>query len=95
VVPDLAVEVVSPGNYANEIPERVADYFAAGVRRVWVVYPTVRLVYIYESPRAVRIVGPGEEVVDDDVIPGFRLAVDEVFEDLGGDDADDTPRPNP
>lgn len=88
VVPDLAVEVVSPGNFANEIPERVAEYFSAGVRRVWVVYPTVRLVYVYESSRRVRVVGPGEEVEGGDVVPGFRLAVDELFEDLGDDNAE-------
>ncbi len=92
VVPDLAVEVVSPGNYANEIPERVAEYFSAGVRRVWVIYPTSRLVYIYESPRSVLIVGPGEHVVGDDVVPGFRFAVDEMFEDLGADDPAAAPR---
>ncbi len=39
VVPDLAVEVVSPTNGANELREKVQDYFACGVRRVWLIYP--------------------------------------------------------
>jgi Uma2 family endonuclease len=40
VVPDLVVEVVSPTNLAEEIPTRVREYFEAGVRRAWVIYPT-------------------------------------------------------
>jgi Uma2 family endonuclease len=37
--PDLAIEVISPSNTPREMDERVSDYFAAGCRRVWLVYP--------------------------------------------------------
>src|SRR5579863_3947491 len=43
--PDLAVGVVSPTNTAREMDPRVSDYFAAGCRRAWVVYPEEREVY--------------------------------------------------
>ena len=33
VVPDLAIEVVSPSNSAQEVIDKLGDYFAAGVRR--------------------------------------------------------------
>ena len=44
VVPDLVVEVVSATNYAEEIPTKSREYFEAGVRRAWVIYPHESLV---------------------------------------------------
>ena len=40
VVPDLAVEVISPNDLAVEVLRKLDDYFRAGVRQVWVVYPS-------------------------------------------------------
>jgi Uma2 family endonuclease len=84
VVPDLMVEVVSPANYAKEIPERIRDYFDAGSRRVWIVYPTVRLVYLYDSSRVIKIVGMGDAIADESLFPGLCISVEALFEDLGG-----------
>src|SRR3954469_15279453 len=42
IPPDLAVEVVSPNDLAEDIDARVADYLEAGVRLMWVVYPATR-----------------------------------------------------
>ncbi len=53
ILPELMVEVVSPHDLAEDIIERINEYFAAGTKLMWVVYPTPRLVYIYESPRQV------------------------------------------
>ena len=55
VVPDLAVEVVSETNSANSVVIKIEEYFRAGVRKVWVVYPAVAKIYIYDSPALVRI----------------------------------------
>jgi Uma2 family endonuclease len=46
VVPDLAVEVVSPTNTANDVQDKVRDYCRAGVRLLWVVYPLHGLVQV-------------------------------------------------
>ncbi len=39
VIPDLAIEIVSPTNAADDIAEKLEEYFKVGVRHVWVVYP--------------------------------------------------------
>src|SRR5438874_7244321 len=57
VVPDLAVEVVSPTNLAMDVLVKIDEYFRAGVRLVWVIYPDLNQVYVYESPTSVRILG--------------------------------------
>src|SRR5262245_36311892 len=45
VIPNLAVEVISPTNTAIEVIDKIRDYFFAGVDLVWVIYPQQRLAY--------------------------------------------------
>lgn len=82
VVPNLAVEVVSPSNTSNEMIGKVAEYFQAGVECVWVIYPLQAQVYIYTSPTQVRILTSSDELDGAPVLPQFRLPVAALFEDL-------------
>jgi Uma2 family endonuclease len=79
VLPELMVEVVSPNDLAEEIMERIGEYFTAGTRLIWVIYPTQRLVYVYESPEQVRILSDARELDGGAVLPGFRIAVASLF----------------
>jgi Uma2 family endonuclease len=81
VVPELFIEVVSPSNTASEVLGKVLEYFEAGARRVWVVYPIERQVYVYESAKKNRILGIGDELDGEEILPGFRLSLAELFED--------------
>jgi Uma2 family endonuclease len=81
MVPDLAVEVVSKSNGAAEIVEKVRDYFQTGTRLVWVIYPSVRLVYVYTSETTVRILAEPADLDGGEVIPGFRVAINRLFGD--------------
>ena len=79
VLPELMVEVVSPNDLAEEIIERLDEYFTAGTKLVWIVYPTQRLLYVYESPRQVRILGEADELDGGVVLPGFRIPIASLF----------------
>jgi Uma2 family endonuclease len=79
LVPELMVEVVSPTDLAEEIVERLEEYWAAGAQLIWVVYPTQRLVYVYESPRQVSILGVADEMEGGSVLPGLRIAISSLF----------------
>lgn len=81
VVPELAAEIVSATNLAEEIVERIREYFRYDVRLVWVVYPTVEQVYVYTSPTQVRILTRADELDGGDVLPGFRLPLTALFEE--------------
>ncbi len=76
--PDLAVEVVSPSNTPREIDARISDYFAAGCRRVWIVYPEDREVYIHGLAGVVKRRG-NDLLEDSELVPGFSVAVSEFF----------------
>jgi Uma2 family endonuclease len=80
VIPDLVVEVVSPTDLAEEILTKIREYFEAGVRRAWVLYPHESLVYEYDSPRSIRILGPGDALEGGAILPEFRLPLSELFE---------------
>jgi Uma2 family endonuclease len=82
VVPDLAVEVVSETNIAEEIQIKLHEYFRAGVRLVWVIYPEPACVYVYESPKAVKVLDRGDTLEGGQVLPGFTLPLDKLFEVL-------------
>jgi Uma2 family endonuclease len=79
VVPDVAVEVISPTDLAEEVLQKVVEYFQANVQLVWVVYPSQRLVYVYTSPTQVRILTPADELEGGAALPGFRLPVANLF----------------
>jgi Uma2 family endonuclease len=79
IVPDLAVEVVSPTNSAEQVAEKIEDYFRASVRQVWVVYPGTSKIYLYDSPTSVRILQVGDDLDGGSVLPGFRLALEDLF----------------
>ena len=77
--PDLAIEVLSPGNTVDEIDEKIELYFAAGSLAVWVFNPKRRLVMVYRSPRALQILGETDTLDGGSVLPGFRLDLARLF----------------
>jgi len=79
VVPDLAVEVVSPTNTAQEIEDKTVAYLAAGVRLVWIIYPTTGRIYAHEGLTAVRVITRDGELDGGAVLPGFRLPMSKLF----------------
>lgn len=80
VVPDLAVEVVSPGDSADEVNERGQEYLTAGVRLVWVLYPRRRQVNVHRSTREARILFEQDVLDGEDVVPGFTLPLRELWD---------------
>ncbi|MCA1594537.1 MAG: Uma2 family endonuclease [Acidobacteria bacterium] len=77
--PDIAVEVLSPGNTALEMDEKVALYFSAGARAVWIVNPRRKTISVYDSPLDLRILGEKDTLDAGKILPGFKLALAELF----------------
>ena len=77
--PDLAVEVVSPGDTYSEVEEKVEDWLEAGAQAVWVVNPKRRGVAVYRSMTDVTRLSEDDELSGGEVVPGFRCKVAEIF----------------
>ena len=77
--PDLAVEVLSPEDTAREVLRKVEEYLSAAVSLVWVVDPGTQTVTVYHSLQDVKILSAGQELDGAEVVPGFKIAVAEIF----------------
>jgi Uma2 family endonuclease len=82
VVPNLVVEVVGRTDTGDLIVDKIAEYFRAGVERLWVIFASQGQVYAYDSPTSVRILARTDELSGDPVLPHFRLPLVELFEDV-------------
>jgi Uma2 family endonuclease len=80
VPPDLAVEVVSPGNHRGAILKKVLEYLEVGVLMVWVVYPKRRYVAVYRAEDDEPIFYREGDVLEEfPELPGFRCPVADFF----------------
>jgi Uma2 family endonuclease len=79
IPPDLAVEVISPRDSAYKVEEKIEDYLAAGVKLMWVVYPNTQRILIFRLNGPISRLGTNDELTGDDVIPGFRCRVADLF----------------
>ena len=82
VPPDLAFEVVSPNDFAEEINERVLDFLGAGARLMWVVYPSTRTIHVFRPGGGAAHLAAADQLSGEDVVPGFSCRVADVFSDL-------------
>jgi Uma2 family endonuclease len=79
LVPDLAVEILSEGNTTKEIDRKLRDYFFAGTTLVWVINPDKETAVIYRTPDKYRRIGKNGILDGEEVLPGFRLLLRELF----------------
>jgi Uma2 family endonuclease len=79
IPPDLAVEVISLNDSAEELEEKLDDYRKAGVLLVWVIYPEARKARIFRLGGSPADLGEDDELSGEDVIPGFRCPLREIL----------------
>ena len=76
--PDLAIEVLSPGDRRGMVEQKVKLWLQSGARSVWLVNPRRRTVEQIVSTGERRTLHETDELVDD-TVPGFRVKVSEIF----------------
>jgi Uma2 family endonuclease len=82
LAPDLAVEILSRSNTAEEMRLKRQDYFAAGVRLVWEVDPVARTVSVYTAVEGPVVLTAADTLDGGAVLPGFVLPLNELFAEL-------------
>lgn len=76
--PDIAIEVISPGNTASDIQRKVLEFIEAGTAVVWVVYPATATVVEHLSDGSITLLNGGD-ILETPLMPGFALRVSELF----------------
>lgn len=77
--PDLAVEVLSPGDAYSEVQDKAVAWLDAGTRLVIVADPRRRVVTVYRSLNEIRVLTEHDELDGGDVVPGWRVPVARWF----------------
>ena len=79
VPPDFAVEIRSLSDKPRRIAKKLGLYRQAGVPLVWWVDPARRTVAVYREGHLAAELGEGDVLAGEDVLPGFRVPVAEIF----------------
>ena len=82
VAPELVVEIVSPTDRWSELRSKIAEYFAIGVERVWIVEPEKKQLLVYRTPNEFSQLTQLETVRGEGILEGFALPLSELFADL-------------
>ena len=80
IAPDLAIEVLSPGNTEIEMTRKIGNYLAAGTV-VWAADYVTKTIDVYTPGQPRKTLRVGDFLEGGDVLPGFRLEVAKVFSD--------------
>jgi Uma2 family endonuclease len=83
LVPDLAIEVLGPGNTRGEMELKRREYFLGGCRLVWEIDPVKKTARVYTAPDESRLVREKGKLDGADVLPGFELSLARLFERAG------------
>lgn len=84
VAPNLAIEVLSPGNTKKEMTRKITELFKAGTEEIWLIQPKKETAEIYSSPKRKRKIDRSGTLEGGTILPGFRLSMAELFDRMSG-----------
>jgi Uma2 family endonuclease len=79
LAPDLAAEVTSPDSLYEKVDQRIEEYVDAGIRLIWVISPENHTVRVYRADGSSGSLRENDELDGEDVLPGFRCPVRDLF----------------
>jgi len=78
VAPDLAVEIISPSNKAEDIAKKIEQLLEAGTTLIWIVYPDLQHIVVHTIDVVFKL-KESDLLTGGDVLPGFELRVADIF----------------
>lgn len=78
-ISEFVIEIISPTDRSVKVEEKVLEYFEAGVKVVWLLFPQTQTVHVYTSPITVMICKGDRVCSAAPVVPDFEMSADEVF----------------
>ncbi len=79
VVPDFAVEVLSPDDRAGDVQRKIAYYMRAGVELLWVIDPDAEDITVWKRGEETRRYGNQGVLSADPIVPGFSVDLAALF----------------
>ena len=83
IAPDFVIELVSPSDITNQryedLQAKMQEYLDNGVKLGWLIEPKAKTVEIYRLGKQVEILNNPSTLSGEDILPGFRLDLTEIF----------------
>ena len=77
--PLFAVEIISNTDDAIEVDNKMEEYFKAGVKLVWHIYPKAEKVLVFNSPDAITVCRGKTPCSAESIIAGFNVSAEDIF----------------
>jgi Uma2 family endonuclease len=78
VAPELAIEIISPGQTFGQMAQKASNYLSGGVLRVWIVDPSAQSLTVF-YPDAAPITHTGSQIVTDSIFPDLSIVTNQLF----------------
>jgi Uma2 family endonuclease len=78
-IPEFVIEVISGNDKANKVEEKTVEYFKAGVKVLWLIYPDNKTVQVYTSLKHAQICYDDDICSANPVLPDFEISVNDIF----------------
>jgi Uma2 family endonuclease len=78
-IPEFVVEIISENDNINQVIAKIGEYYKAGVKIVWLIFPEEKELHVYSSRREVKICIENDICSANPVLPEFEIGVDELF----------------
>lgn len=79
--PDLAVEIVSPTDFYQDVLDKIYEYFKADVKQVWLINPEKETLTIYFSFDEAKVLLKNDALTCEEILPKFSLKLSDIFID--------------
>jgi Uma2 family endonuclease len=79
IAPDLAIEIVSPGQTIGELTAKLRFAIKNGLRLGWLIDPRKKQVTILKPKLRAKVLRLGDVLSGEEVLPGYSLSLDELF----------------
>jgi Uma2 family endonuclease len=78
-IPAFTIEVISENDNINKVEEKIGEYYKAGVKVVWLIFPESKSVHVYTSRRDVKVCIENDICSAKPILPEFEIGVDELL----------------
>ena len=78
-IPDLCIEIQSPGDSPSEMRTKAAYYLANGAQQVWLLFTQKPLIEVIHAGGQTDFYLPGDTLTGGNLLPGFAIAVDDIY----------------
>ena len=79
-IASLIIELVSENDTMNYYNRKLEEYFGAGVKCVWLIFPVGQKVWVFTSPKDVKICTGDDVCSAAPAVPDFQLSVNQIFQ---------------